>query len=330
MWRAPALASLAGLLAVAPCAAQRVELEPSAVSQCVTVVEGAKPTPEYPFVQFKGGSRGRVKVMLDFAVSDSSPAVTVLEVEGDSAFEAAVTSHASELRVPCLTAGSRVRLQREYVFQPDDRRIYAGPSIDVADEKRRDMLACMRHVKAAAKPAYPSDARRRGISGRVMAVSRFEAADRPPVVQVYALPSAKDLASEVEDWLAGMRMPCHEGEPVTSSMVFIFRFEEEAYGFKPMTLLQFMGATKNIEREHLQFDTTQMGCPFDVSLWYRQPFMRSFVGTAGGYDPARHALLEWLRNAQLDLPKATLNAVFADTARIAVPCVKFDLKPKEQ
>ncbi|MFY9512395.1 MAG: hypothetical protein WAQ05_15605, partial [Rubrivivax sp.] len=306
------------------------ELEPSAASQCLGVTPGARAEPEYPFMQYKSGAPGRVKVALDFGSNNTAPAVTVLDKGSDSDFEDAVTRHARDLRVPCLPAGTRVRLLREYVFQTERRVVHAGPTVDADDTRRGMLLTCQQHVGGSQRPEYPKPALRRALQGRVLASLRFEAADRPPVVQLHALPQARELAEEVERWVAGLRLPCLQGDPISSTAVFIFRIEGEIYGFRPLTLQQFMAATTNIDKQHLQFDTTQMGCPFDIKLTYRQPFMRNAVGTVGDYDAARHALMEWLRNAQLDMSRNSLASVFGDTAEIRVPCAKFDLKPKEK
>jgi hypothetical protein len=53
------------------------------------------------------------------------------------------------------------------------------------------------------------------------------------------------------------------------------------------------------------------------------------VGQAGNADPARRELTEWLRESELDLPKRSLDAVFGDETTITVPCIKIDLKRKE-
>ena len=327
----PALVLAAGLLVGGTAAAQQVELMPSPVSQCLTASDPEQALPEYPFVQFKSGERGRVKLALEFAAADAAPRVTVLEQAGGEAFVDSVRTHARSLRVPCLPAGSSVRLEREYVFQPDQRAAYAGPSLDVADARRREELSCMTHVSGSMKLEYPFLARREGVQGRVRVQFRFDDGAGPPVVlQVASRPAARRLAAEVERWMAGVRLPCHAGGPIHITLSYDFRFENDAYGFNPMTLLEFMGSVKDVRQQRVQFDTTHMGCPFEIQLTYRQPFQRNWVGTVGGHDPARHALLEWLRNAELDVPRNTLDAVFGDTADITVPCLKIDHTPKEK
>lgn len=321
----------AGGLVCGAAAAQQVELEPSPAAQCLTANDPALALPEYPFVQYKSGERGRVKLALEFSAADAAPQITVLEQDGGEAFVDSVRKHARSLRVPCLPAGGTVRLERDYVFEPDRQQAYAGPGRDVADAQRLELLGCMRHVSGSLQLQYPQWALRDEVRGRVLVQLRFDDAAGPPtVMQVAARPGARRLATEVEQWVAGVRLPCHAGGPIHASLLYEFRFEGEAYGFKPMTLLQFMGNVKGARQQRVQFDTTHMGCPFDIRLMYRRPFMRNWVGSVGGYDPARHALLEWLRNAELDVPRNTLDAVFGDTADITVPCLKIDHTPKEK
>ena len=326
----PALVLAASLLVGGTADAQQVALMPSPVSQCLTASDPALELPEYPFVQYKSGERGRVKVALEFGAAELQPVITVLEHDGGDIFVDNVIVHARSLRVPCLPPGSSVRLEREYVFQPDQRRAYAGPSRDVADARREELLRCMRHVSGNLKMAYPPWAQRENVQGRVLVDLHFRDAEGAPEARVFARPGARRLAEEIERWVAGLRLPCHAGEPIHGSVAYVFRFEGEAYGFKPMTLLQFMGSVKDVRQQRVQFDTTHMGCPFQIQLTYRQPFQRNWVGTVGGHDPARHALLEWLRNAELDVPRNTLDSVFGDTADITVPCLKIDHTPKEK
>ncbi|WP_425256599.1 hypothetical protein ACPOLB_13930 [Rubrivivax sp. RP6-9] len=320
-----------GLLAGGAAVAQQVELEPSPAAQCLTASDPALALPDYPFVQYKSGERGRVKLALEFSAADAAPQITVLEHEGGEAFVDSVRVHARSLRVPCLPAGGTVRLERDYVFEPDRQQAYAGPGQDVADVQRRELLGCMRHVSGSLQLKYPYWARRAQVQGRVLVQLRFDDGASPPaVLQVSSRPGARRLAAEIEQWMAGVRLPCHAGGPIHSTLVYAFHFEGEAYGFKPMTLLQFMGNVKGARQQRVQFDTTHMGCPFDIRLLYAQPFQRNRVGSVGGYDPARHALLEWLRNAELDVPSNMLDAVFGDTADITVPCLKIDHTPKEK
>jgi len=102
------------------------------------------------------------------------------------------------------------------------------------------------------------------------------------------------------------------------------------YGFKDITFLQYLRHVKDLREQTLVADTTTMGCPFDVSLIYRKPHLHNIVGQLGGGHPARRPLLDWLAQAELQLPRQSLTSVFGDEVRFTVPCIKINLKPKEK
>jgi hypothetical protein len=323
-------------LALAACGpaavlAQQVEALPSAASRCLQPRADARGEPEYPFAAWKNNEKGRVKVELEFTIPDGRPRVQVLEREGPSSLVDAVESHLRSYRVPCLTAAETpARLQIEFVFRPDDRRVLWAQPLDADAAERGKSLACVRHASGDKAPAYPLAALRAELQGRVLAKLRFVAPDQPPVAEIHARPSARPLADAVERWVAGYRMPCLEGSPAEGLWSFVYRLEGDAFGLKPLDLLQFMGSVVGIDKQHVNVDTTAMGCPFDLRLSYRQPVMPNGVGEIGSRDPARRPLIEWLQAARLNLSRRAEDAVFADSTTINVPCAKIDLKPKEK
>jgi hypothetical protein len=310
--------------------AQEVDLLPSAASRCLQPPAEERGLPEYPFAAWKNGEKGRVKVELEFTIPDGRPRVRVLESDGPSSMVDAVETHLRSYRVPCLTpADAPARLQIEFVFRPDDRQVLWSRPVDADATQRRKSLQCVRHTSGEKAPAYPMDALRRELQGRVLVKLRFVAPDKPPIAEVYARPSAKPLADAVDSWVQGYRMPCLDGASADGIWSFVYRIEGEAFGFKPLDLLQFMGVVSGIDKQRIGFDTSAMGCPFELRLQYRQPFTVNLVGEVGASDPARRPLIEWLQAAQLNLSRRSLDAVFADFTTITVPCVKINLKPKE-
>lgn len=335
-----AATTLGWLLAV-PVAAQQVTLEPSAAVACMTPAADARGVPEYPFVAFKSGHKGRVRVVLSFTSPDTHPAVKVTEHEGDDSFVDAVKAHVRQFRVPCHDGGEKpVRLTFDFRFRSDDREVfYSGPA-DADAAAREAQLACMVHESGRKAPAYPDHAQHAQVQGRVVARLRFEAPDKPPAVEVYTRADAQSssasrrdtemLSEPIKAWAEGYRLPCLQGRPITTNVVFVFRLERDAYGFKPnMTLMSLLPAVRNIKLQRLNFDFNRMACPFDVELTYYQPHRPNTVAEIGSHDPARRPFLDWLRQSVLDLPEPTLDSVFADTARFTVPCMKINLQPKD-
>ena len=310
--------------------AQQVELEPSAASRCLQPPAAERGVPEYPFAAWKNQEKGTVKVELEFTTPDKRPRVAVLERDGPRSLVDAVEEHVRSYRVPCLTAAETPsRLRIEFVFKPDDRRVAWSRPTDADSERRLTALRCVAHDSGKKLPAYPDDALRGQVQGRVLARLRFVAPDQPPEAEVFGQASAELLTRAIRRWVSGYRMPCLEGAPVEAIWTFVYRFEGEAFGFKPLDLLQLMGVTKDIETQRLQMDTNTMACPFDVQFQYRQPFAKNFVGELGPTDPSRRPLLDWMQGIQLNLARRPMDTVFGDTTTISVPCAKINLKPKE-
>jgi hypothetical protein len=253
----------------------------------------------------------------------------VLAAEGDAGFVASVKTHVRALRVPCLVRGTApARIEIDYVFHPDERKAVQGPAIDVDDALLNRMFSCLRHESGSLQAPYPAKALKEDLQGRVWLELHFDAADRPPRVSAVATEWNKVLARSLEQWAAGLRLPCHEGTPIDLPINYIYRLEgTTAYGFTDVTFNQFVSSIKGIRQQRVDFDFTTMGCPFDVRLTYLQPYRKNKVGQLGPYDPSREPFLEWLRHAELVLSTRALNSVFADHLTLTIPCTRLTLNP---
>jgi hypothetical protein len=317
--------------------AQQVELEPSTVAACLAPLKpdaadkgGQADTdrPDYPFAAYKSGEVGRVLVEMHFTGAELRPALTVLSSSGDDSFVDAVRQHVRRLRVPCLPPGTEIRLRQEFVFQPSAQAVFWGPAADPRDAARSTLLKCMKHLSGAKAPDYPRELLRAGRQGRVLARLRFSNDDQSPTAQVFTTASAKGFGEAIEDWVRGYRLPCYAGEAINTTVIFQFKVEGEAFGFRPLDLLGFAARTKHLKTEGLLLDTRNMGCPFDVKLNYRQPFLPNAVGVLGTADARRQPLVDWLSRAELTLLPRQTDAVFGDTADIHVPCADFAIQPE--
>lgn len=329
------------VLLAGPVLGQDVTLEPSAAQRCLTPVAERRGTPEYPPQMFQRGQAGRVEVELVFGSADRGPDMKVLVQEGDDSFVAAVKNHVRDYRVPCLGSGeASARLQINFVFAPDKRQAHWSTPIDAGSVLRMAQLDCVRHESGDQAPDYPASALRGNVQGRVLAKLRFTSPDQAPQAEVLARPRAKMLAREVTHWVQGYRMPCFSGEPVEAVWTFQFTFEGESYGFnRAMTLQEVLPAVRGIRAQTLNFDTTEMACPFEVKLQYRRPGLPNAVGevapegtqaaTPFSPNPARRPLLDWLASMELDIPPTGLDTVYGDTVTLAIPCIKINLTPKE-
>ncbi|MBQ0961257.1 hypothetical protein KAK06_20035 [Ideonella sp. 4Y11] len=330
-WAGWLLGAVLGLLAPLHAWAQDRMSVPSPYLQCLTPDGATRGDPEYPFIAFKTGATGRVKVALSFDSPTSRPQVEVLEKEGGAEFVDAVRDHVKAFRLPCLAAGGvPARLLFEFVFQPDRREpIFLGAQ-DTADARWQQQAACIKHVSGAQKPDYPELLRLKEIQGRVRAQFQFTAPDQPPRVQVFGRPANKALMDVVADWGQGLRVPCLEGTPIEVGFWYVFILEGDAYGFKPgLRFIELLSLVNGIERQTVNIDTTTLGCPFDLRLRYQQPDRKNAVAQLGNAQASRREFMAWLESWQFKLSAKDLDRIYGDAVTFTVPCLKINLTPKE-
>ncbi|GCL65832.1 hypothetical protein [Pseudaquabacterium pictum] len=339
MRRALVLAGL--LLAAGGAMAQQAVLEPSAALQCLSPPTAQRGEPTYPFEAFKQGLSGRVKVRLRFAGPDRPPGVKVLSHQGDDSFVDAVRAHVATLRVPCHDGRQdAAELEFDFVFRAGDGTpVASAVPVDPAEAERQRQKACLTRTDGSAFPEYPWPAQMAGAEGRVLVQMRFDAPDQPPAVRVLPRVGGDGSGSQshptrhfvepLRTWAAGYRLPCLQGGPLTITTSYVFR-GAKVYGFTSgLTFRQLLPMVRGIRQQRLQFDFTRMGCPFDVSVNYRQPNLPNAVRDPVGNSAAHAAFADWLRQMQLDLPEPTLDLIYGDDLTFTVPCFKLDLNPQE-
>ena len=81
----------------------------------------------------------------------------------------------------------------------------------------------------------------------------------------------------------------------------------------------------------VDFNTREMGCPFDIQLHYLQPLTaqqrgaRSAASTRGA-NPCWTGCPRWCSTSM----RGNSQAAFGDRAKLTVPCGKLQLNPKEK
>jgi hypothetical protein len=319
------------LMPALPAMAQQRAPEPNEALLCLRHADGPDAQPAYPAHLYQENRGARVQVEMRFTRPDRAPELRVLLHEGEPEFLQAVEAHVRGLRVPCLGAGAAAAvLRREYDFTADQRQVHWSDGRDASADERERLWGCLVHTSGFRAPEYPLAARRAEIQGRVLARLEFHDPQQPPRVTLHRRRNAEPLESTIRDWVAGYRLPCLVGQPLRSTFTFVFVLEGEHYGFRDVNLRQFLGSTRGIEKQTLELDTTQMGCPFELRMQYRQPDMLNLVGEPGNPVPARRPLLRWLAESELDLRGPLLDAIYGDSFKLAVPCLKINLKPKEK
>lgn len=322
-----ALALLAGL----PALANGLSLAPSPVLGCLQSTTGApgeRGAPEYPARQWNRGEAGRVLVELIFTGADLRPEVKVLTSEGADEFVDAVKAHARALRTPCLNpADIPARLRLDFVFKPTERTGSAPQPTDPDADARARQVQCI-VPNPASPPDYPMAARRYEVQGRLLVQARFVSADGPPEVTVLSRPASEVFFDTARSWAQTFRMPCFEGRPVQTEYLMIYRLEGAgSFGFRPLTLQQFLGNVRGIQQQRVLFDFNTMGCPFALRLQYLQPLARNQVVEASLPNPLRRPFMQWLEAATLDLNERANDAVFGDSVALTIPCLRLDLQP---
>jgi hypothetical protein len=315
-----------------PALAQERAAEPSEAQRCLQHRDGPAAQPQYPIEAYNHNRGGRVNVELEFRHAERAPAVRVLLHEGQDDLLEAVQAHVRDLRVPCLAPGApSARLQQAYVFQADQRQVHWSRTVDPNAEERDQAWGCLIHRSGFRTLAFPERALRTEAQGRVLLRLTFASADAAPEVEAFSRPLMSELASEASRLALDFRLPCMSpGPPLTAVFTYVFVLNGDRYGFRDVSLLEFMAGTRGVRRQTLQFNTHEMGCPFELQMQYRQPHLRNRVGEPGEPVPARRPLLEWLAQAELDLQPHLLDAAYGDVFKLTVPCLRLNIKPKEK
>jgi hypothetical protein len=323
----------AGLLALAccvPAAAQQRSDEKTPEQRCLQHEAGPQAEPAYPAAAYNANLGGRVQVVLRFAGPDARPSVQVLLHEGDEEFLGAVRAHLRGLRVPCMSpSGPAVEFRQEYAFVPDQRRVHWSEPRDQRIAGGARVWSCLVHGSGFRAPAYPAWALRDEVQGRVVLRLRFDKPDAPPGVDVFSRPSTRRLALQLASWAEDYRLPCLD-QPSSTLFTYVYTINQNRYGFREISFRQVLGGARGIRQQTLAFDTTQMGCPFDLRVHYLRPQLANNVGEPGEPVPARRPLIEWLEGFEFDLPDDALDAAWGDTFKVTVPCIRINFKPKEK
>ncbi len=307
--------------------AQQQTLTESATVACLTPAGAERGSPKYPKASFELKEGGTFPVTLEFTAPDREPKVTFTGVDDYSELKDAVLDFVRAYRVPCLQPGQVATLNQEFKFVPtDDRRVRWHTPVDDDDPRRERLQKCMKHTSPGSKPSYPVWAVDKDIQGSVLLKVSFDAADRPPSVEVLDNAGSDRLASHATDFARGWRMPCHEGASVSVNQLYKFRFAGDSrLVLKDLSLVTLISGFKGIRQANVYFDFNEMGCPFDLRFSPYQPNSPNLVGEVGDTLPARRFFLDWLRRQSLDLPPKQRNAILGQITTVSVPCTVLKL-----
>ncbi len=314
--------------APAPAQSMQVAADPeSPALRCLTPARDTMRELEYPREAWVNRLGGRVALELEFFKPDAAPNVLVKESIGDSVFEVTVKRFVAHYRVPCMAAGEApVRLQQEFVFVPDERRIvqWFAPADAKAAQRNLQVSRCLTAPSEA--PEYPDRAPRRDESGTVLLRVSFLDGPTASGVEVLFEPGSRLLAETAREHAVKYRLPCFVEGPVEAVVAYAFRLEGAGrIRFENTDLKTPVAAAANLSQHPASFDFGTMGCPFDVRFGLRQPALPNQIGEVGASDPARRPFLEWLSRLSLRTTQRQLKELIGQAMTVSVPCGKLQL-----
>lgn len=292
---------------------------------CLTPVAGERGLPVYDPELLKRKEGGRVEVELSFANATSAPALRFLGPDTFTGLTDAVKAHVQKFRVPCLPAGAQpARIILTFDFIPNDgRKVMAWNAVDAPSPANVLMHQCLTRIAGPERPDYPRRALDQDAQGNFLVRLTFTSATSAPEVTFDDGPSDRSLRDSLKRFYANYRLPCMTDGPVSMARIERFRIEGSARTLvKDLTLQQFLGGVTGLPQQ-VYFDTSKMGCPFDVRVEHRQPYFGNWVGELGDANPARKPLLDWISSLQLRVTPP--HRILGDTFTVSVPCVIIDL-----
>jgi hypothetical protein len=199
---------------------------------------------------------------------------------------------------------------------------FAVPQVSAEDAETMRCLAF-----ANQNTAYPRKLQDKNKEGAVVALLRFTAADRGPEVKILENGGSDLFVDAVADEFASGRLPCLR--PGRSMDVYYhYDFFMQPRGahreLKDLALPAFLRGTVP-PLGPAKFDTTTMGCPFDLRLTFHQPYQSNVVAELGPDVLARHGLMAWLAGKRLELGEGPTGDLLDQTMNIHVPCAAIDL-----
>jgi hypothetical protein len=317
----------AALFSMASYAQSGLEVQqPASALECLTPTIKDRGSPTYPAESLRMKEGARLLVQLTFESAQEPPVTKILQKTGEDEFAVSVKDFVKQYRLPCLAPGEKpVRASQEFVFDPGDGRTVVYGAI-TGEPRPPTPKSCFSLPDGAPHPS--KNALRRGEGGTIMASVTFDQPNEVPKVRILYDANSPLLKESVEAHVEKYRFVCPlpEGKPVHTIQLFDFKVEGAArYAFPDVGLKEFLQMVESVDLTNAKFDTSEMSCPFDLSINVRRPHMKNLVGEFGVSDPSRRPFIEWIKQLTFKVPRNLEPYLFNKSMKVSVPCIKLEL-----
>lgn len=330
--RALALGVFALLIGAGSASAQSTNnVTPLSEAQSLACLKRPEGKPDFPDLPNFDRSERWMRVLLRFSAPDAAPQVEVLGNTMREDQVDVVQRYVKRYRLPCLKASDgKVGVVQEFRFNNSGLDPLPMPP------ERPLAVACVVQPPDGVNLTQTIDRRR---TEHVVLTMAFEAspsrgAGKPQIKVLYADASPSVLEA-ITDWAARTRVPCMTGETDETQGLVVLRqhfivrpSDERAYTINDgrLSLVRFLGMTRDLDSLKANFDFDTMSCPFKVNYTIYGPRLPNEVDAGHPLDPNRLAFLKWLEARDLNLKSEKMaNDLFGQVLQIDVPCGRLKL-----
>lgn len=305
---------------------------------------------EFPQALAERRMGGTVRVRMQFESPDAAPKVEVLYQAANEELVDQVIRFVRQYRLPCLGQHDTANATSVAASAPSPRPgkyatatavqtfnfepragipSFYGQPVGTSSGETEPALNCLR-TPARALDYRPVDGDYKHDVANVIVQMRFRAANEAPEVSTIYSAASSAFKEAVMAHVGQYRLACDppEGQPSVMQQAFHLSVRGGTTIFKDsLSLQQFLGTMKHIDRLEADFDFNTMACPFDVAWKLGKPAIANEVAEVGKPDANRTEFLHWLRQLEMDLSSKQFNRLLGQVAQVRIPCGTLKLGP---
>jgi len=321
------LMALAFWPACARATEQQLRFEPDGHVQCLQ--RGSAAVPSARALRAEAGMR-HLRYLLRFEAADKPPVIELLAGRIEGGTPALFEAYLSEYRLPCLDATEGpFELLQEFLIPAKDGQVESAAVVDVIGPSMQ--RACIDLVPPE-QFQYPKSMSMNALT--VVFGLRFPVGGvTEPAVEVLYQSLGRSLARELASYYGGskacQRGTVRHGRYLLPHMYTQGERRNDAPRFKDGSLFDLLAVAKS-QQLKAYFDTTAMGCPFQLEWMLLQPAGSNHVSELGEHDAGRAGLMAYLRGLELDLSPVARQQLTGQSMKLTVPCGELNLQPQGQ